>query len=214
MADFPSRYQLRQAHLAAVAARDRAKRYPGLQVWNRAGQRGGSEPYCYHRPSGIRLMSVIGSSEFEAEYAAACLALAANNNRPVGRRRFVYFIQGEITRLVKIGISRNPARRLLHIRTDCSEPVDLVGVIDASDAAEMEASLHRRFADDRSHGEWFRPSQSLLDHIANEGRQTPFVKPAQVSEYKDEITGDGRRGGTPLTEEVQSPTLSNPARSP
>lgn len=180
MSDFPSRHPQRQAHLAAMEARKRAKRYPGLKVWHRAGPRGTSEPYCYHRPSGIRLMSAIGSPAFDAEYAAACRALAANNNRPVGRRRFVYFVQGAITGMVKIGIARSPKRRLLAIRTDCSEPVELVGLIDAPDAAQMEAALHRQFAADRSHGEWFRPSPALLDHIANEGRQTPFVKPIQA----------------------------------
>jgi Meiotically up-regulated gene 113 len=79
------------------------------------------------------------------------------------RNGFVYFIQGEITRRYKIGYSRSPLTRIeLH---QCGSPDRLFvrGLMVAE--WSMESKIHRKFARDRVHGEWFEPSEMLEKFI-------------------------------------------------
>lgn len=78
--------------------------------------------------------------------------------------RSVYFIEAE-NGLIKIGVSDDPVGRLAQIKTMSPLPLKLLGLIPgAGDVGEAE--FHRRFADDREHGEWFRPSPALTSYIA------------------------------------------------
>ena len=76
---------------------------------------------------------------------------------------FVYFIQSFGQGLIKIGSSDDPRNRLSVLQ--CGSPValHLVGVIDGGEARERE--LHRRFAEERRHGEWFEASKRLVEFI-------------------------------------------------
>lgn len=75
----------------------------------------------------------------------------------------VYFIQGQTTRLIKIGYASSVGARLTLLQ--CGSP-DLLALIGHEPAPrEREAVLHRQFADARAHGEWFRPTHALLDYI-------------------------------------------------
>lgn len=77
----------------------------------------------------------------------------------------VYFIQGEKTKLVKIGrtIHECPHRRLSDLQMGSPDILRLLGVI----YHFSESELHLKFKEDRFFGEWFFPSQSLLDFIEN-----------------------------------------------
>lgn len=66
---------------------------------------------------------------------------------------FVYAI-GDGQRRVKIGWSRDPLRRLVKLRSDCSGEVKLLGVISAT--REQEAEAHELLAHWHISGEWFR----------------------------------------------------------
>jgi hypothetical protein len=76
---------------------------------------------------------------------------------------FVYFCQALDGGPIKIGLTENPPLRLAHIQACCPVPVRFVAIVlgDSSD----EALLHRRFAEWRLHGEWFRPDAPGLAEL-------------------------------------------------
>lgn len=61
--------------------------------------------------------------------------------------------------LVKIGTSTNIAIRLETLRPESLLAVEMGGRL-------IEAERHRQFAADRNHGEWFRVTPALADHMA------------------------------------------------
>lgn len=71
----------------------------------------------------------------------------------------VYFVKCEDTRHVKIGYSDNIRRRLVTLRISSPSHLHFIGWIDGDRSIETE--LHRRFADDRVRGEWFKDSEAL-----------------------------------------------------
>lgn len=78
----------------------------------------------------------------------------------------VYFIQkANKEGLIKIGKSKDVSRRLMEIRHLSSDLVTCLLEIDGY--GEEEKILHKVFAKDRVHGEWFRPSPALLEFIKN-----------------------------------------------
>lgn len=76
----------------------------------------------------------------------------------------VYFISAPSLRLVKIGTSNSPQKRLQEIQVGSACPVFLAAVVDGG--AAVEQSLHSRFAHLRSHGEWFSLAGELAEFIA------------------------------------------------
>lgn len=74
----------------------------------------------------------------------------------------VYFIQDGHGRL-KIGYSNDPAERLRSLQTAHGAELTLLGSIPGTIATERE--LHKRFADLRLTGEWFRAGDDLLAHV-------------------------------------------------
>lgn len=92
------------------------------------------------------------------------------NVRIEGRTRRhpgVYYVQGELTGLIKIGLSNNVQKRLNNIQ---GSPPDRIRVLAIdwrnADRGHVEAELHQRFRASRAHGEWFEPTPELLAHIA------------------------------------------------
>lgn len=77
--------------------------------------------------------------------------------------RSVYFIQAD-NGLIKIGVAGSPKDRLRTLRTMSPVALRLVLVLPGR-GAPGESELHARFAEHRSHGEWFRPAPELLNYI-------------------------------------------------
>ena len=79
---------------------------------------------------------------------------------------FVYFIQAA-SGPIKIGVSRDPAARILSLQCALWEEIKILGSTptDTDGAFELEAALHREFATTRLLGEWFQPSVRLLERI-------------------------------------------------
>lgn len=75
----------------------------------------------------------------------------------------VYFIRSR--QYVKIGVSVNPRARIATIQSSIPEPLEVLGIVEGDSA--LEAELHRRFADLRCHGEWFRDDASIRQAIAS-----------------------------------------------
>ncbi|MGJ7042107.1 mRNA-degrading endonuclease YafQ of YafQ-DinJ toxin-antitoxin module [Shinella sp. BE166] len=81
---------------------------------------------------------------------------------PSRRSSFVYFISdGEH---VKIGLSRQPRKRLSSLQTGHPKRLNIVGLMPGG--AEDEFQLHGRFRDHRVKGEWFRDCSEIRDFIA------------------------------------------------
>lgn len=79
---------------------------------------------------------------------------------------FVYFLRAETTRLIKIGVSRDIRQRIVALQTGSPDKLVLMGIIRCDAPKDFERELHSRFGRDRSHGEWFRPSEALEALIA------------------------------------------------
>ena len=74
---------------------------------------------------------------------------------------YVYFLQGKVTKLIKIGISHNPRKRIKSLQL--SEDVDFLGAIEGDKC--LESQLHEDFAPYRKIGEWFEPAPELVAFI-------------------------------------------------
>lgn len=102
---------------------------------------------------------------------------APRKRRPVyGPAMEVYFIQGRLSKLVKIGYGRDAQERLRALRLQSPDELDLLCVILVDDAQALEAELHKVMEPHRHHGEWFLPTPELMAFI-NE----------QAGEYETEM---------------------------
>ncbi len=82
----------------------------------------------------------------------------------------VYFIQGQETLRIKIGVAKDPQKRLANLQVGSAERLVLVGILFGMGVAK-ERQLHGRFIADEVHGEWFKPSRKLVEYI----KQDAFV---------------------------------------
>ena len=83
-----------------------------------------------------------------------CFDITSNNG--------VYFVQGEITRRIKIGYSESVDKRMKALET--SEPLRLLHVIPNA-GTDVESGLHKKFSHLRVIGEWFEGEQEILDYL-------------------------------------------------
>lgn len=83
--------------------------------------------------------------------------------------RWIYFIQGERTRLIKIGVANNYRARFNDIQVYCPDKLILLAVRRGS--LTDEQNLHKRFAEFRQHGEWFLPAEPILTFIKKHARK-------------------------------------------
>lgn len=87
---------------------------------------------------------------------------------------YVYFIQAEDGGPVKIGRSKNPTERLKALQT--ASPKRLVirrlQSMHYHESLKVEKGLHRRYAEARLDGEWFRP----IPELATLARAIPEVE--------------------------------------
>lgn len=76
----------------------------------------------------------------------------------------VYFVQGEVTRRIKIGETDNLIERITNLRgSQSSEKLTVLGWMEADENTERE--LHDQFAGDRAHKEWFYNTVAILQFI-------------------------------------------------
>jgi hypothetical protein len=77
---------------------------------------------------------------------------------------FVYFIRAGETGPIKIGYTaKSPKRRMGDLQTGSPQPLSLLLVVKGDVAYERK--MHLKFQAARSHGEWFRPTRSLIRYI-------------------------------------------------
>jgi hypothetical protein len=79
------------------------------------------------------------------------------------QERYVYFIENELNKEIKIGVTSNIENRLKQISIMVNAPVTLLKYIDGNEQTEKE--LHNKFSKYRLHGEWFKPDKELILYI-------------------------------------------------
>lgn len=92
-------------------------------------------------------------------------AMSATMRSHAPREQYVYFIQGVDGGPIKIGITIDPEDRLQELQL--GSPVMLCLRAVTKGGLRLERQLHTRFAEVRSHGEWFHPIPELLGYISN-----------------------------------------------
>lgn len=88
---------------------------------------------------------------------------------PQNRRRAVYFIGAPLLGMVKIGVAKNPYKRIDELQTGSPEILHMVGMYPL-EGRECEKEFHERFAEYRAHGEWFRDEGELRRFLEKEFR--------------------------------------------
>lgn len=63
----------------------------------------------------------------------------------------------------KIGVAKNPLRRLKALQTGSSDKITIVHTIYSQDAFRLEKYFHRLFAYKRLEGEWFALTPAMVD---------------------------------------------------
>lgn len=103
---------------------------------------------------------------------------ASSRRVPRGSRvRHVYFIQGAVTGLIKIGVADHVASRLSMLQPASPDILKVLATIRCERYGALERELHARFAAHRRHGEWFSPHPEILSYIANPEPVEPVVAP-------------------------------------
>lgn len=78
--------------------------------------------------------------------------------------RGLYFLLNPALGIIKIGIARNVGKRRIALEQACGVPLVVLRVVPGG--ALFEKDLHNAFAPQRLRGEWFAPSEALLE-LAN-----------------------------------------------
>lgn len=77
---------------------------------------------------------------------------------------FAYVIQGDDeARVIKVGRSRDPARRVAGLLSGIPFNAQLVAIL--GEGTRRERQMKDLLAPDRMRGEWFKPSQALNDYL-------------------------------------------------
>jgi len=88
----------------------------------------------------------------------------------------IYFIQGKLTKLIKIGVVINDVnQRLKALQSGSPDILELLGVREDLNY-EDETILHGLLKDHRAHGEWFLPDPEVLEKIEELLRNKPELK--------------------------------------
>lgn len=100
--------------------------------------------------------------------------------------RFSIYFAGAVGK-VKIGCSSRPTDRILSVGEWIPYPITMLAIMPGSYA--LEAALHRMFAEEWSHGEWFDASLRLLDFI----EKVRLGLPVEIINRELSIEADRRR---------------------
>jgi len=78
--------------------------------------------------------------------------------------KHLYFIECEVTGILKIGISKNPEKRLRNLQSSSPTKLKLRAVF--ANKGHWEQSLHKQFNYTHSHDEWFYPNNEIEQLLA------------------------------------------------
>ena len=69
--------------------------------------------------------------------------------------KYIYLIQSLEEGYYKIGVSKNPTKRIQQLQTGNSSPLKLIEVYQSEQADKVERILQRRYSHLNKEGEWF-----------------------------------------------------------
>jgi hypothetical protein len=106
----------------------------------------------------------------------------------------IYFIQAGENGPIKIGRSNNPEDRLSQLQTANYNDLVLLWKYDEEEDY-AESDLHDYYKEEKIRGEWFRPTENILDFIKNHAVNVYDIKMlnggyVNVAERKEEIYCD------------------------
>ncbi len=91
----------------------------------------------------------------------------------------IYFVRSD--RLVKIGYSADPKRRMSNLGTASPYPLHLLGIMEGD--KDLEMRLHMAFSRYRVNREWFLLTDDIADFIMDQcGGRVPTNEPGQRRE--------------------------------
>ena len=82
--------------------------------------------------------------------------------------KYIYLIQSLEEGYYKIGISKNPSKRIEQLQTGNSSPLKLIAVYQTERADIIERTLQRQYEYLRKKGEWFDMSINIQVDFLNE----------------------------------------------
>lgn len=101
---------------------------------------------------------------------------------------YTYFVQGEQGGNIKIGVSKDPDRRVRDMQTGSPERLVLLGTL----GEDQEQELHARFTHLRQHGEWFSPAPELVSFLTRSGCSKPHSRPIDLALCAEVTTPEQR----------------------
>ena len=108
-------------------------------------------------------------------------AIRILNNNGLTPKKCIYFMQHSYSKKIKIGKTEYIASRYDTINRHNAGDIELLLTVDGY--TKEETALHRKFAEYRITGEWFEPTQKILDYI-EELKQDNFSLPLIKKESK------------------------------
>jgi hypothetical protein len=96
----------------------------------------------------------------------------------------------------KIGLvreQRNLRKRLWDIQISCPLPIEFIDAQPTNDAYRLEKALHKRYAEFRSHGEWFELRAEHLEELKKHGFADPTDENAATVERVEAARAEARR---------------------
>lgn len=127
------------------------------------------KPRLYFRRKGVPstpLPGPVGSAEFVAAYAEAMRLTPHYRARSKPDDGYVYVIGLRGFDLAKIGYSHRPEERLAALEAGSGMAGGLELLIRYRARRNIEGLLHRKFAEQRLFGEWFRLSGPVAEWIS------------------------------------------------
>ena len=104
------------------------------------------------------------------------------------KRKYVYMVRAE-NGLFKIGTTNHLHSRVITLRSSSPVSVTLIRYSISYKSMLLESALHERFADRRSHGEWFRLSEDDLLYLET---VLPMTEPPSRKVLRD-VNGRPRK---------------------
>lgn len=81
------------------------------------------------------------------------------------RKSYIYFLYAPVSRRMKIGYTKFFTSRFSKIQSNSPEQLEVLRVIEGD--GRLEKMLHRLFAEEHSHGEWFDASVKMVEFVKN-----------------------------------------------
>lgn len=101
---------------------------------------------------------------------------------------YVYFVRQAEDDIFKIGMTNKvPKSRLEQLQVNSPFELSIFGLIGTVDARKVEKQLHRKFRDQRLHGEWFslseQEAEQALKEFGGEKLDCDFIELRQENKY-------------------------------